>query len=133
MATGIGFASDVLYFKVGDANRADYETRGMRQFRPFDDKPYLSMSYYEVPADVLEDPDQCVHWVQRAVAVAVASKKPGPRPKSKVASERHMAGKRAKPTVAGKSKAAEHAKRAKPKIAAKAKVARKRPKRPRRP
>jgi DNA transformation protein and related proteins len=75
-------SGDVLYFKVGEANRADYETRGARQFRPFLDKPHLSMSYFEVPADILEDADECALWVQRAAAVAVASKEAPPRRKS---------------------------------------------------
>ena len=105
-------ASDVLYFKVGDANRADYEARGMQQFRPFDDKPYLSMSYYEVPADVLEDPDECVHWVHRSVSVALAARKPTPRAKLKVTgnAEATRSVKRRKPNAV-KSKATENAKR----------------------
>lgn len=75
---GVFFAiisSDVLYFKAGEANRDDYATRGMQQFQPFRAKPELSLNYYAVPADVLEDQDECVHWVQRAVAAAVAAKK----------------------------------------------------------
>jgi DNA transformation protein and related proteins len=63
-------SSDVLYFKVGDANRSDYEARDMSQFRPFRDRPRVSMSYYEVPAEVLEDADECVLWARRSVAVA---------------------------------------------------------------
>jgi DNA transformation protein and related proteins len=69
-------SGDVLYFKVGETNRTDYETRGARQFRPFRDKPHLSMSYYELPADILDDTDECVIWVRRAVAAAVASRSP---------------------------------------------------------
>jgi DNA transformation protein len=74
-------SNDVLYFKVGDANRADYETRGAAQFRPFRDKPHLSMSYYEVPADILEDAEECAVWLQRAVNAALAAKA-SPRRKS---------------------------------------------------
>jgi TfoX/Sxy family transcriptional regulator of competence genes len=44
----------------------------MSQFRPFRDKPLLSMSYYEVPADVLEDAEECVEWAMRAVAAGIA-------------------------------------------------------------
>jgi DNA transformation protein len=61
-------SSGVLYFKVGDANRADYEARGMCQFRPYRDRPQISMSYYEVPAEVLEDADECMLWAQRSIA-----------------------------------------------------------------
>jgi|ERR1039458_2546305 hypothetical protein len=61
---------DTLYFKVNDANRGDYEARGMGRFRPYPNKPHLSMTYYEVPADVLEDADECAAWARRSVAIA---------------------------------------------------------------
>lgn len=32
-------SSDVLYFKVGDSSRADFETRGMGRFRPDENRP----------------------------------------------------------------------------------------------
>jgi DNA transformation protein len=72
-------SGDTLFFKVSDASRADYETRGMARFRPYRDRPLVSMSYYEVPADVLEDPDECVQWAMRAVAAGAAKKKPSKR------------------------------------------------------
>jgi DNA transformation protein and related proteins len=68
-------SGDTLFFKVNDASRADYENRGMARFRPYRDRPQLSMSYYEVPADVIEDADECVQWALRAVAAGVAKKK----------------------------------------------------------
>ncbi|MDP9011142.1 MAG: TfoX/Sxy family protein [Pseudomonadota bacterium] len=64
-------SSDTLYFKVNAATRGEYEKRGMRQFRPYRNRPLVSMNYYEVPADVLEDPDQCVAWALRAVAAGM--------------------------------------------------------------
>jgi DNA transformation protein len=70
-------ASDALYFKVGDSNRAEYESRSMTQFRPYADKPQVSMNYYEVPAEVLEDRDQCAMWARRSLAVARVKTKPG--------------------------------------------------------
>src|SRR5438105_1918983 len=68
--------NDTLYLRVNDDNRADYTARGMSQFRPYADRPELSMSYYEAPADVLEDPAQLVSWARRSVAVAMAAAKP---------------------------------------------------------
>jgi DNA transformation protein len=62
-------ASDVLYLKVGDANRRDYVTAGMRPFKPYRDAPG-TMKYYEVPVAVLESPTDLVAWARRAVAVA---------------------------------------------------------------
>ena len=46
-------AGDTLYLKVNDSNRSDYEARSMSRFRPFPDKPYWSMTYYELPADLI--------------------------------------------------------------------------------
>jgi len=63
-------SSNTLYFRVDDASRVFYEGRGMSRFRPYRNKPHLSMNYYEVPADVLEDPDECVAWALRAAAAA---------------------------------------------------------------
>jgi DNA transformation protein len=62
-------ADDVLYLKVDDSNRPDYEAAGMGPFRPFGGKSY-AMQYYQVPVDVLEDRDALREWAQKAVAVA---------------------------------------------------------------
>jgi DNA transformation protein len=70
---------DILYFKVNDSNRGDYESRGMNRFRPYADKPLLSMTYYEVPADVLEDADECAAWARKSTAAGAASMKPAAR------------------------------------------------------
>jgi DNA transformation protein len=72
-------AGDVLYFKVNDANRGDYEARGMDRFRPYPDKPLLSMTYYAVPADTLEDAEECALWARESVAIAAIATKPEPR------------------------------------------------------
>jgi DNA transformation protein and related proteins len=69
-----GFISaDVLYFKVSDANQLDYESRNMDRFRPYRDQPGLSMRYYEVPVEVLEDADECIMWARRSVGIARAA------------------------------------------------------------
>jgi DNA transformation protein len=62
-------ADDVLYFKVDDSNRADYEAAGMAPFKPFPDKDAV-MQYYEVPIDVLENRDSLRDWAGKAVRVA---------------------------------------------------------------
>ena len=70
---GIFFAiiSDgTLYFKVDDSNRHEYTCRNMPQFRPYRDRPEVSMAYYQVPAEVIEDPEECVAWALRSVAAA---------------------------------------------------------------
>jgi DNA transformation protein len=60
---------DVLYFKVDDATRPDFERSGSRPFRPFGEDAY-SMQYYEVPVDVIEDRSLLRDWTHQAVAVA---------------------------------------------------------------
>jgi DNA transformation protein and related proteins len=76
-------ARDVLYFKVDDSNRGDYEERGCEAFRPYEDRPG-TMGYHEVPVEVLEDPRQVAKWAKRSVEIARA-KPARKRSKSKTA------------------------------------------------
>jgi DNA transformation protein len=62
-------ADDVLYLKVDDSNRADYEAEGMGPFKPYPDKNEV-MQYYEVPIDVLESRKTLRDWADKAVRVA---------------------------------------------------------------
>lgn len=61
---------DVLFLRVDDTNRAEFVARGMPAFQPFKDKPEFSMSYYQAPADVLEDAEELARWARASVAVA---------------------------------------------------------------
>lgn len=64
---------DVLYFKVDDSNREDYTSRGCEAFRPLKDDPSaVSMSYFRVPEEVLEDADSAIVWARRSVLIAAA-------------------------------------------------------------
>jgi DNA transformation protein len=60
---------DTLYLKVDDTTRGDYEAAGMGAFRPSADEG-PSLSYYEVPGDVLEDAGALARWAAKAVDVA---------------------------------------------------------------
>ena len=71
-------ASDVLYLKVDDTNRKAFEEAGSQPFKPYADKP-MTMPYYNVPVDVLEDADMLARWARRAVDVAVQAKVGRPR------------------------------------------------------
>jgi DNA transformation protein len=62
-------ADDVLYFKVDESTRPDFEARGMGPFRPFGDEGG-TMKYYQLPEDVLEDPEELRPWAEKAVAIA---------------------------------------------------------------
>jgi DNA transformation protein len=76
---GLISGDDVLYLRADDTNRADYIARGMAAFRPYRDRPLVSMHYYEVPAEVLEDARQLSAWAQRSVSAAQASEQRAPR------------------------------------------------------
>jgi len=67
-------ADDVLYLKVDDSNRGDFEAAGMEPFRPFPDKGTV-MSYYEAPADVLESKSELADWAQKALRAAERKRK----------------------------------------------------------
>ena len=62
-------AGDVLYLKVDDRNRPDYEAAGMRPFKPY---PHRSgtMQYYSVPLNVLESALELTAWTRKAVDAA---------------------------------------------------------------
>jgi len=62
-------ADDTLYFKVDDSNRPDFERLGMRPFQPYGEGGEV-MQYYEVPAELLEDPEALRPWAAQAIAVA---------------------------------------------------------------
>src|ERR1043165_7096716 len=59
---------DVLYFKVDDANREDYRSRGMNAFMPFPGQP--SLGYFQVPPEVIEEAEDLTRWARRSVEVA---------------------------------------------------------------
>jgi len=81
-AEGRAFAladDGVIYFKVDDSNRTDFVAAGKGPFLPFGD-PDKPMQYYELPEEVLEDPDALAQWMAKAIAVAMKAK---PKAKSK--------------------------------------------------
>lgn len=57
-----------LYFKTDATTEPSYRERGMRPFRP--NAKQTLKTYYEVPPDVLDDPDQLAEWAERAVNAA---------------------------------------------------------------
>jgi DNA transformation protein len=66
-------ADDTLYFKVDGSTRADFEARGMGPFRPYGEDGEV-MQYYQVPEELLEDPETLRPWAERAIAAARRAK-----------------------------------------------------------
>lgn len=76
-SNGVAFAildDDHLYFKTDDSNRGDYQNAGMQPWDYHGDGRG-SMSNFEVPESVLEDPAELALWAQKAIAAAIAKKK----------------------------------------------------------
>ena len=62
-------SDSALYFKADDTTRPRYQDAGSEQF--------MTMPYWSVPADLLEDRGELHDWAEEAIAVghATASKK----------------------------------------------------------
>jgi DNA transformation protein len=79
MFGGVGFYADdlffaladddTLYFKVDDVTRGDYEAEGMAPFRPFGPES-PPMGYWELPAGLLDSPEELAPWMTKALEVA---------------------------------------------------------------
>lgn len=69
-------ALDVLYYKVDDGNIADYKKYSSKPFT-YEAKngKRIAMSYYEVPAEIMDSPKQLILWTEKAVAASKRSKK----------------------------------------------------------
>ncbi len=64
-------AEGELYFKVDEKNLPEYKDRGSRPFTYEGKKrKIITMSYWEVPPDVLEDREQLSDWVDASVAAS---------------------------------------------------------------
>ena len=64
-----------LYFKVDDRSRPAFEARGMGPFRP--NERQTLKSYFEVPPEVLADPEALLSWAGEAIRAGQSSQSPG--------------------------------------------------------
>ncbi len=68
---------DSLYFVVDEATREKYDHAGMPPFSYSTKNGLVKVRrYYEVPEDILADPEQLVTWTKEAIQIARATKKP---------------------------------------------------------
>lgn len=58
-------AGGTLYFKVGEANRRDFERYGAEPFRPYPDRP--STKYFAVPVEILENAQELATWARKSL------------------------------------------------------------------
>jgi DNA transformation protein len=73
-----------LFFKTDASSQADYTARGMGPFTYDSKGKVLTMSYHEVPPDVLEQPPELAVWARKAIGVVATAKKPARRAKRKL-------------------------------------------------
>ncbi|EQA38290.1 TfoX N-terminal domain protein [Leptospira inadai serovar Lyme str. 10] len=113
--------NDLLYFKVGPGNQAEYEAASMSPFtyEGKNGKP-IRMSYWQVPEEILEDDEDLRYWFRKAMAEAAKAASP----KKKVPVKKSAPKK--KGIVAKKKLPAKKKKAAKKKVAAKKKSVKKR-------
>ena len=83
---------DTLYLKVDDENRDDFHAHGIHHsIKAFDKSPDMTISYYEVPADIMEDPETLCVWARTAFAVALRAKRPKKRKRKSAAGTQEKA------------------------------------------
>jgi DNA transformation protein and related proteins len=77
---GIQFAMimhNTLYFAVNVETRKKYEQAGMQSFSYMTKKGLIQVrKYYELPEEILADPEQLQLWANEAILVANKTKKP---------------------------------------------------------
>ena len=62
-------ANDEFYLKVDDTNRPKYLNAEMKPFNPYGEKSY-SMTYFEVPIEILEDKNQLECWARESIRIS---------------------------------------------------------------
>jgi DNA transformation protein len=64
-----------LFFKTDARSQADYAARGMEPFTYEMKGRVMTISYHEVPPDVLENVPELTAWARRAIQAAISAKK----------------------------------------------------------
>lgn len=64
-----------LYFKVDETNRAKYELAGSQPFVYFNGKKEVTLSYWLVPSEILENPSELENWVLDSFQINSLKKK----------------------------------------------------------
>jgi DNA transformation protein len=62
---------DALFFKADGETKGDFEARGSSPFTYQRKTRKVSLSYYQAPEEVLEDPGEMRKWAEKAYAAAL--------------------------------------------------------------
>ena len=74
---GIFFAimpTDDLYFKVDEVNKPDYEKYKSRPFQYPKKGKVITLSFWRLPGDIMEDKDKLKEWINESVEAARRAK-----------------------------------------------------------
>jgi len=72
-----------LFFKTDAASRADYLARGMGPFAYEAKGRVMTLSYHEVPPEVLENAPELTAWARRAIQLAATQRPARRKPPAK--------------------------------------------------
>ena len=61
-------ADDVAYLKVDETNKDKFIAAGASPLKPYANKP-TTMSYYEIPVDILENPEELIKWAEESLSI----------------------------------------------------------------
>ena len=78
-----------IYLKANDGTRRAFDDEGCKPFT-FENKKgeVMSMSYFEIPSRLLDDPGELTNWARSAYEVAIAAKaKKQPKSQAKLPGE----------------------------------------------
>ena len=67
-------AEEELYYKVGDLNRRDFEKMGSEPFRYVSRGKSVALSYWKLPAEVMDDLEALTEWTEKAIRVVLSSR-----------------------------------------------------------
>ncbi|MDX1754540.1 MAG: TfoX/Sxy family protein [Marinobacter sp.] len=74
---GLMFAlvsDETLYLKADDQCRGAFETLGLPRFAYTKQGKPVSLSYYQAPEEILEDPEAAVEWARRSFEAALRAR-----------------------------------------------------------
>ena len=63
-------AKDTVYLKVDDSNKSKYEHAGSKPLKVFKNNSEVR-SYYELPAEVLDDSEEFIKWAKESFAIQI--------------------------------------------------------------
>ena len=67
-------ADETLYLKADDANRADFDVRGLERFVYYKKGKPTYLSYYEAPEEALDNSEDMQTWAGKSFAAAIRSR-----------------------------------------------------------